>query len=163
VIATLVDTPLAIDQVNDALSGLAQALRVPSPDDRASARGARLRARPPVDRGLARLRPRRPSSRRWPPTRSPNKGDTKTAARRTPSPPAEQAVLDLSAAVKSRRPRRIENAPADFELGRAAALDRTRMMVRAGPALGLMWNADPARAPDSARSATATSRRSPEA
>ena len=59
-------------------------------------------------------------------------------AREAPSPLTERAVLDLAAATGSPRDDAIENALAGYELRIQRKLDRTRMLVRAGPALGLM-------------------------
>jgi biopolymer transport protein ExbB/TolQ len=59
-------------------------------------------------------------------------------ARAAPGPLSEQAVLDLAVATRSARDDAIENALADYELRIQRRLDRTRMLVRAGPALGLM-------------------------
>jgi biopolymer transport protein ExbB/TolQ len=61
-----------------------------------------------------------------------------TIARRAPGPLSEQAVIDLAGAVGSDHKDAIENALADYELQIQRRLDRTRMLVRAGPALGLM-------------------------
>jgi biopolymer transport protein ExbB/TolQ len=59
-------------------------------------------------------------------------------ARGTPSPLTEKTVLDLAAAVQSAREDAVENALVKYELRIQRKLDRTRMLVRAGPALGLM-------------------------
>jgi biopolymer transport protein ExbB/TolQ len=59
-------------------------------------------------------------------------------ARRTPGPLAERTVLDLAAAAQSGGGDAIEHALADYELRIQRRLDRTRMLVRAGPAVGLM-------------------------
>jgi len=59
-------------------------------------------------------------------------------ARAAPGPLSEQAVIDLAAAAGSGGGDAIENALADYELRIQRRLDRTRMLVRAGPALGLM-------------------------
>lgn len=57
-------------------------------------------------------------------------------ARGAPSPLAERAVLELASAGDD--PKRVEDALADFELRVQRRLGRTKMLVRAGPALGLM-------------------------
>lgn len=59
-------------------------------------------------------------------------------ARAAPGPLTERAVLDLAAAARSPREEAIEDALAGYELRIQRKLDRTRMLVRAGPALGLM-------------------------
>jgi biopolymer transport protein ExbB/TolQ len=59
-------------------------------------------------------------------------------ARAAPGPLSERAVIDLSAAAGSGHGDAIENALADYELRIQRRLDRTRVLVRAGPALGLM-------------------------
>jgi biopolymer transport protein ExbB/TolQ len=64
--------------------------------------------------------------------------DAAVVARGTPSPLTERAVRDLAAATLSPRPDAIENALTAYELRIQRKLDRTRMLVRAGPALGLM-------------------------
>jgi biopolymer transport protein ExbB/TolQ len=64
--------------------------------------------------------------------------DAARIARAAPGTLSEQAVLDLAIATQSSRNDAIENALADYELRIQRRLDRTRMLVRAGPALGLM-------------------------
>ena len=59
-------------------------------------------------------------------------------ARAAPGPLAERVVVELASAVRSPRPDAVEYALADYELRIQRRLDRTRMLVRAGPALGLM-------------------------
>ncbi len=59
-------------------------------------------------------------------------------ARGARGPLSERAVIDLAAAAHSDRADAIENALADYELRIQRRLDRTRILVRAGPALGLM-------------------------
>lgn len=58
-------------------------------------------------------------------------------ARAAPGPLAERTVIDLAEAQGGGRDA-VENALADYELRIQRRLDRTRMLVRAGPALGLM-------------------------
>jgi biopolymer transport protein ExbB/TolQ len=55
-----------------------------------------------------------------------------------PSGLAEAALLAIAAALSSGRPAEIEHALADYELAVQRRLDRTRVLVRAGPAIGLM-------------------------
>jgi biopolymer transport protein ExbB/TolQ len=59
-------------------------------------------------------------------------------ARAAPGPLSERAVLDLATATETHRPDAIEDALADYELRIQRRLDRTRILVRAGPAIGLM-------------------------
>ena len=64
--------------------------------------------------------------------------DADRIARAAPGPLSERAVIDLSAAAQTGHGDAIENALADYELRIQRRLDRTRVLVRAGPALGLM-------------------------
>jgi len=59
-------------------------------------------------------------------------------ARTAPSAFAAQALIQLAAARAAGRPRAAEHALEDFELAAQRRLDRTRLLVRAGPAIGLM-------------------------
>lgn len=59
-------------------------------------------------------------------------------ARAAPGSLAERTVVDLARAAGSERQEAVENALADYELRIQRRLDHTRMLVRAGPALGLM-------------------------
>lgn len=65
-------------------------------------------------------------------------GRAAQVARAAPGPLAERTVIDLAAAAQGGRSDAVENALADYELRIQRRLDRTRMLVRAGPALGLM-------------------------
>jgi biopolymer transport protein ExbB/TolQ len=65
-------------------------------------------------------------------------GQAATLSRRAPSPFASAALLDIARAVLSNEPAAIEHALADYELAVQRRLDHTRILVRAGPALGLM-------------------------
>lgn len=55
-----------------------------------------------------------------------------------PGPIAAAALGEIAAAPESGRPRAIEHALARYELAVQRRLDRTRLLVRFGPALGLM-------------------------
>jgi biopolymer transport protein ExbB/TolQ len=55
-----------------------------------------------------------------------------------PSGFAEAALMAIVAALGSGQPAEIEHALADYELAAQRRLDRTRVLVRAGPAIGLM-------------------------
>jgi biopolymer transport protein ExbB/TolQ len=59
-------------------------------------------------------------------------------ARKAPGPLAERAVIGLAKAIQSGRHDAVENALASYELQIQRRLDRTRVLVRAGPAVGLM-------------------------
>ncbi|MBB4663438.1 MotA/TolQ/ExbB proton channel family protein [Conexibacter arvalis] len=65
-------------------------------------------------------------------------GEAPQLALVAPTAFAAAAVRQLAAAVSARRPESAEHALADFELAAQKRLDRTRMLVRAGPAIGLM-------------------------
>jgi biopolymer transport protein ExbB/TolQ len=64
--------------------------------------------------------------------------DAPVIARAAPGPLSERAVIDLATATETHRPDAIEDALADYELRIQRRLDRTRILVRAGPAVGLM-------------------------
>jgi biopolymer transport protein ExbB/TolQ len=55
-----------------------------------------------------------------------------------PSRPAKAAVAAVASAVVAADRMAVEHALADFELAVQRRLDRTRILVRAGPAIGLM-------------------------
>lgn len=55
-----------------------------------------------------------------------------------PSPIAAAALVELAAAPSDGQPRAVEHALARYELAVQRRLDRTRLLVRAGPAIGLM-------------------------
>ncbi|MHB8233680.1 MAG: MotA/TolQ/ExbB proton channel family protein [Solirubrobacteraceae bacterium] len=57
---------------------------------------------------------------------------------KAPGKLAGRALLDIGHALGSGQSTEIEHALADYELGVQRTLDRTRILVRAGPALGLM-------------------------
>ncbi len=60
-------------------------------------------------------------------------------ARKAPSRPSEQAVVKLAAAASRDNDKvAAEHALADYEVAVQRRLDRTRILVRAGPAIGLM-------------------------
>lgn len=65
-------------------------------------------------------------------------GEAPQLARAAPTAIAGATVRQLAAAVSAARPEAAEHALADFELAAQRRLDRTRMLVRAGPAIGLM-------------------------
>jgi len=57
---------------------------------------------------------------------------------RAPSAFAEEAILTIAAALAAGRPADVEPALASYEIAVQRRLDRTRILVRAGPAIGLM-------------------------
>jgi biopolymer transport protein ExbB/TolQ len=57
---------------------------------------------------------------------------------RAPSPFASEALLEIARAILGGDSAGVEHALADYELAAQRRLDRTRILVRAGPALGLM-------------------------
>jgi biopolymer transport protein ExbB/TolQ len=61
-----------------------------------------------------------------------------TLSRRAPSPFAGEALIDIAHAILAGEDAGIEHALADYELAVQRRLDHTRILVRAGPALGLM-------------------------
>jgi biopolymer transport protein ExbB/TolQ len=65
-------------------------------------------------------------------------GRAATLSRRAPSPFVAVALLDIARAILAGEPVGIEHALADYELAVQRRLDHTRILVRAGPALGLM-------------------------
>jgi biopolymer transport protein ExbB/TolQ len=65
-------------------------------------------------------------------------GQARYLAGNAPTGIAARAVRQIAAAVAAGRPAAIEHALADFELAAQRRLDRTRVLVRAGPAVGLM-------------------------
>jgi biopolymer transport protein ExbB/TolQ len=65
-------------------------------------------------------------------------GRTGQLARTAPTAFAAVALTQIVAAQTAGRPRAVEHALADYELAAQRRLDRTRLLVRAGPAIGLM-------------------------
>lgn len=61
-----------------------------------------------------------------------------TLSRRAPSSFAGEALVEIARAIVAGEEVGIEHALADYELAAQRRLDRTRILVRAGPALGLM-------------------------
>jgi biopolymer transport protein ExbB/TolQ len=59
-------------------------------------------------------------------------------AAKSPGKLAGRALLDIGHALSSGHPQEIEGALTDYELAVQRTLERTRVLVRAGPALGLM-------------------------
>jgi biopolymer transport protein ExbB/TolQ len=128
--------PLAADTVSQALSGLASALRVPV---HVAALLLLVLLALELGRlsieGWRRVRPGTPKLQEVAARALADSAAAPLLARLAPGPLAERTVLDLAAAGG---PDAIENALADYELRIQRRLDRTRMLVRAGPAIGLM-------------------------
>ena len=59
-------------------------------------------------------------------------------ARRAPTRLAGEALVQIARALLAGEPAGVEHALADYELASQRRLERTRILVRAGPALGLM-------------------------
>ena len=132
--------PLAADLVSGALSGIASALRVPV-HIAALALLAILTFE--VGRLLTewwrRIRPGVPGLQTLAAQAMADPPSAERLGREAPGPLAERAVRDLGHAAQSGGgPDALEDALADYELRIQRRLDRTRVLVRAGPALGLM-------------------------
>jgi biopolymer transport protein ExbB/TolQ len=130
---------LAADATSNALSGIASALRVP-----VHVAAILLLVLLAFELGRVateawrRVRPGRLPLEQIA-TRAMNApSEASRIARAAPGPLSERAVLDLASAGQSRHDDAIENVLADYELRIQRRLDRTRILVRAGPALGLM-------------------------
>lgn len=130
---------LAADLPSEALSGLASALRQPV---HIAALLALLVLAYELGRlameGWRRVRPGTPPLEEVALRAMSRPDEAQQIARATPGPLTERAVRDLAVAAQSPRGDAIENALAHYELAIQRRLDRTRMLVRAGPALGLM-------------------------
>ncbi|MGE4424922.1 MAG: MotA/TolQ/ExbB proton channel family protein [Solirubrobacteraceae bacterium] len=136
----MIAAPLAeIEFVTDALSGVAEALEVPV---HVMALLLLLVLALELGRGLTETWRRvRPGHLPLVEVGRRAFADPKQAAqlsRLAPSRLAERAVFGIGTAIGTGKAEDIENSLADFELGVQRRLDRTRMLVRAGPALGLM-------------------------
>jgi biopolymer transport protein ExbB/TolQ len=67
-----------------------------------------------------------------------NPGQAAAISTRAPSAIAADALLQIARAILAGEATGVEHALADYELAVQRRLDRTRILVRAGPALGLM-------------------------
>jgi biopolymer transport protein ExbB/TolQ len=67
-----------------------------------------------------------------------NPGQAAALSARAPSAFAREALLEIARAILTGEQEGIEHALADYELAVQRRLDHTRILVRAGPALGLM-------------------------
>jgi biopolymer transport protein ExbB/TolQ len=131
--------PLAADRVSQALSGISEALKQP-----VHVVALLLLAMLAFElgritmEGWRRVRPGAPSLEQIASRAMAESANASSLARWAPGPLAERAVLGLAEAVASGGRDAIENALASYELQIQRRLDRTRVLVRAGPAIGLM-------------------------
>ena len=136
---TAVTTPPLADVLTDALSGVASALEVPV---HVLAIVLLILLAVELGRGATELwRRRRPGRRPLlavarDAVQDPRRGDA--LAGEAPTAAAGLAVSRIAQAVGTGRPAESEQALVDYELEVHRRLDRTRLLVRAGPALGLM-------------------------
>jgi biopolymer transport protein ExbB/TolQ len=131
--------PLAADRVSQALSGISEALKQP-----VHIVALLLLAMLAFElgriamEGWRRVRPGAPPLEQIAARAMADSAAASSLARWAPGPLAERAVLGLAEAAGSDRRDAIENALASYELQIQRRLDRTRVLVRAGPAIGLM-------------------------
>ena len=131
--------PSATDRVSQALSGISQALKQP-----VHVVALLLLAMLAFELGRIameawrRVRPGAPPLEQVASQAMAESSRAGELARAAPGPLAERAVLGLASAAQSGGRDAIENALASFELQIQRRLDRTRVLVRAGPAVGLM-------------------------
>jgi biopolymer transport protein ExbB/TolQ len=130
---------LATDRVSQALSGLSESLKQP-----VHVAALLLLAvlafelgRIAIE-GWRRVRPGVPPLEQVAALAMADQARAPQLARAAPGPLAERAVLGLASAAQSGGRDAIENALANYELQIQRRLDRTRVLVRAGPAVGLM-------------------------
>jgi biopolymer transport protein ExbB/TolQ len=130
---------LAADRVSQALSGISEALKQP-----VHIVALLLLAMLAFElgriamEGWRRVRPGAPPLEQIAARAMADSANASSLARWAPGPLAERAVLGLAEAADSDRRDAIENALASYELQIQRRLDRTRVLVRAGPAVGLM-------------------------
>ncbi|MDO9409031.1 MotA/TolQ/ExbB proton channel family protein [Patulibacter sp.] len=135
----MIPVPPLADVVTEALTGVASALEGP-----VHALALILALLLVLETGRAaseaarRLRPGRPRLLAVAAGALANPGRAPEFARAAPGALAEQAVRGMAEARATGRPDAVEDALADYELHVQRRLDRTRMLVRAGPAVGLM-------------------------
>jgi biopolymer transport protein ExbB/TolQ len=131
--------PIAADRVSQALSGISNALKQPV---HIAALGLLAVLAFEVGRiameAWRRVRPGVPPLEKVAAGAMADSTNARRLARWAPGPLAERAVIGLAAAAQSGGNDAIENALASYELQIQRRLDRTRILVRAGPAVGLM-------------------------
>jgi biopolymer transport protein ExbB/TolQ len=131
--------PLAADRVSQALSGISEALKQP-----VHIAALLLLATLAFElgriamEGWRRVRPGAPPLEQIASLAMTDSANASSLARWAPGPLAERAVLGLAEAAHSDGRDAIETALANYELQIQRRLDRTRVLVRAGPAVGLM-------------------------
>lgn len=131
--------PLAADAIGQALSGIAGALEVPVHVGALFLLGVlAVELGRVLTEGWRRVRPGAPPLREIAARALADPAGAELYARRAPGPLAERTVRELAAAAARGGADDVEQTLADYELAVQRRLDRTRMLVRAGPALGLM-------------------------
>ncbi len=130
---------LATGEIEEALAQIASALRIPVLVLALIALlVCALEAGRFAAEMLTRARGRRGSMRGLVRSALANPSQARALASRAPSAFASEALVDVVAAADAGDPAAVERALADYELAVERRLDRTRILVRAGPALGLM-------------------------
>ncbi|MGD1059050.1 MAG: MotA/TolQ/ExbB proton channel family protein [Solirubrobacteraceae bacterium] len=131
--------PLAVDRVSQALSGISEALKQPV---HIAALLLLVILAFELGRigmeGWRRVRPGAPPLEQIASLAMTDSTNASSLARWAPGPLAERAVLGLAEAAHSNGRDAVETALANYELQIQRRLDRTRVLVRAGPAVGLM-------------------------
>jgi biopolymer transport protein ExbB/TolQ len=137
--ATILYLPLGADIASQALSGLAGALRVPVHVLAVLALAVlAFELGGLLMEAWRRVRPAARPVEQTARQAMANPYQAAVIARGASSPLTERAITDLAAAAQSPHQDATENALARYELRIQRKLDRTRILVRAGPALGLM-------------------------
>ncbi|MEV4419683.1 MotA/TolQ/ExbB proton channel family protein [Patulibacter sp. NPDC049589] len=142
--AVLGVVPVAEGAIADGLSGIAGSLDVPVHVLVLVALGVlALEVGRALTETWRRVRPGAPGVERLALRALQSPGDADILARSAPSPISERAILGLGEAARTRpdaagRAKGYEKALTRYELDVQRRLDRTRMLVRSGPALGLM-------------------------
>jgi biopolymer transport protein ExbB/TolQ len=135
----MIPLPIAADSISEMLSGISEALR--EPVHIAALLLLALLAfelgRIAIE-GWRRVRPSAPPLEQVASAAMSDADHATTIARMAPGPLSERAVVALAGAARTGSDEAIETALGDYELQIQRRLDRTRVMVRAGPALGLM-------------------------